>query len=191
MKLGEYASSEARALTVATKMPACYIVEPIGPRTVDRAYPLARACGCALTLGEWQAWCQALVLARACDEAIGDGALVAREAQGYVKGLCVYSTRDVSPYGRLLDVPIFVVVSAADPQGVTAELVGALRSKCERSGCSGIRFWPMRPDAWTRRQSPEADGRTDHKLFLRPLASAAEMEAVVSARTYGTAAAID
>ena len=170
-----------------------YIVEPIGPRTIDRAYPLARACGWPLTLLEWQAFCRSLRSATARDEAVGDGgrALVARNAQGYVKGLCIYSTRDDSPHGRLLDVPIFVVVSAVDPQSVAAQLVGALRSECERSECSGIRFWPMRPDAWMGQQSPEAVGRTDHQLFLRPLASAAEMEGVVSARTFRAAGAID
>src|SRR5271169_3723082 len=113
-------------------MSGCYIVEPIGPRTVGPAYLLARACGCALTLREWRALCQSLGSAPACDEGRGNGAraLVARNAQGYVKGLCICSITDDSPCGRLLDVSIFVVVSAADPQRVTAELVGALRSEC-------------------------------------------------------------
>jgi hypothetical protein len=141
-----------------------YIVEPIGPRTNDRAYLPVRACGFALTLSEWRA------------QANGARAFVARNAQGYVKGLCIYSIRNDSRYGRLLDVPIFAVASAADPQIVTAVLVAALRSECERSRCPGIRSWPMTPDAWTRRQSPEAVG-TGHRLFLRPLASVAEIAA--------------
>jgi hypothetical protein len=170
-----------------------YIVESIGPRTIDPAYPLARASGCALTLREWQALCQGLILAPARGESVGDTkrALVARDPQGYVRGLCIYSTGEHSPYGPLLDVPIFVVISAVDPHGVTGQLVRALRSECERSGCSGLRLWPMRPDAWRSRQSLDAVGRTDHKLFLRPLASAAEMEKAVSARRFGSPGAID
>ncbi len=174
-------------------MSGSYIVEPIGPRTVDPAYLLARACGYALRLGEWQALCQSLGSAPAGDEGRGNGAraLVARNAQGYLKGLCIYSITDDSPCGRLLDVPILVVVSAADPQRVTAQLVGALRSECEQSDCAGVRFWPMRPDAWTRRQSLEAIGRGDRELFLRPLASAEEIERILNAHTFGTAGAID
>jgi hypothetical protein len=174
-------------------MSACYIVEPIGPPTIDRAYPLARACGYALTLREWQALCQRLTSAQAGDESIRDGkrALVARDPQGYVKGLSIYATRADSRYGRLFDVPIFVVVSAVDPHGVTTQLVRALRSECEQSNCSGIRFWPMRADAWMGRQSLDAIGRTDHRLFLRPLASVTAMEEAVSARTFGSPGAMD
>jgi hypothetical protein len=174
-------------------MSAFYIVEPIGARTIDRAYPLAKACGCALTLREWQALLQAHTVAPARDESVDDRkrTLVARDPQGYVKGLSIYSTMDDSPYGRLIDVPILIVVSGVDPQGVTTELVRALRSECERSGCSGIRFWPMRPEAWMGRQSLDAIGRLDARLFLRPLVSAAEMEEAVSAHIFGSRAAID
>jgi hypothetical protein len=158
-------------------MSGCYIVEPIGPRTVDRAYPLASACGYALTLGEWQAFCLSLGSAPAWDGEAGNSAraLVASDRRGYVKGLCVYSIKDDSAHGRLLEVPIFVVASAADAEGVARELVGVLLSKCDRSVCSGVRFWPVGPDSWKRRQTPEAMGRTDHKLFLRPLPNAAEI----------------
>ncbi len=68
------------------------------------------------------------------------------------------------------------MASAADGEGVTAELVGFLRSECDKSICSGIRFWTMKPEAWARRLPPKAIGRSDHGLFLRSLASAAEME---------------
>jgi hypothetical protein len=158
-------------------MSAPYIVEPIGPRTMDRAYPLAKASGCTLTLSEWQAFCRSLRPAPFCDQAAGDSerALVARNFEGYVKGLCFYSITDDSPYGRLLDVPIFVVASAADAEGVATELARALASKCDRSVSSGIRFWPVSPNSWTRRQTPEAVRRADLRLFLRPLPGAAEI----------------
>jgi len=171
-------------------MSPCYLVEPIAPQTVDRAYALAKACGCALTLREWRLFCQALVPASAWDETAGerDHALTARDVRGYVKGLCVYSIANDPSYGRLLDVPIFVVGSAADSQGVTRELVGALRSECGGTACSGIRFWPLAHDAWMRRRRRQAFGRRDQTLFLRPLASVAEMAGAVGARTFKAAA---
>jgi hypothetical protein len=174
-------------------MSAFYVVEPIAARTIDRAYPLARACGCALSLREWQALLQAHTVAPARDESVDDRkrTLVARDPHRYVRGLCIYSTNKESSYGRLIDIPILIVVSAVDSQGVTTELVRALRSECERSGCSGIRFWPMSPEAWMGRQSLDAIGRTDHRLFLRPLPSAAEIEAAVSARKFGDPGAMD
>ncbi len=160
-----------------------YVVESISPRTIDSAYPLARACGYALRLGEWRAFCQPLGSAPLRDETgsnNGERAVIARDPQGYVKGLCVYSIKEHSPYGRVLDVPIFVVASAADAEGVATELAAVLLSKCDWSACSGIRFWPIGPDSWKRRQTPEALARTDHRLFMRPLPSAAEMGRALS-----------
>jgi hypothetical protein len=160
-----------------------YIVEPIGPRTIDHAYPLARACGYAPTLGQWRAFCQSLESAPLRDEAAGNNserAVVARNPQGYVKGLCVYSIKEHLPYGRLLDVPIFIVASAADGEGVATELAAVLLSRCDWSVCSGIRFWPIGSDSWKSRQTPEAIARADHRLFMRPLPSAAEMGRALS-----------
>lgn len=181
MLRSECAYAEGRALSMSTKM--SYVVEPIGPRTIDHAYPLARACGYGLTLGQWRAFCQSLGSPPLRDEAAGNNserAVVARDPQGYVKGLCVYSIREHLPYGRLLDVPIFVVASAADAEGVATELAAALLSRCDWLVCSGIRFWPIGPDSWKRRQTPEAVARTDHRLFMRPLPSAAEMGRALS-----------
>jgi len=158
-------------------MSPVYIVEPVGPQTIDRAYPLARALDCALTLSEWRAFCQSLGSVPLRGETAGDSehAIVALDSRGYVKGLCVHLIRDDPSYGVLIDVPIFVVASAADAEGVAGDLAGVLLSKCNRSDCSGIRFWPIRPDSWKRWRTPEAAERTRSRLFLRPLPSAAEM----------------
>jgi hypothetical protein len=165
----------------ATTMSA-YSVEPIGPRTIDLAYPLVRACGCALMLREWRAYCQAFEPAPHRGETAGESerALVARDAHGYVKGFCTYSITNDPRRGRLLQVPIFAIASAADGEGVASDLIGALVSQCDRSVCSGMRFWPMAADSWKRRQTADAVGPTPDRLFLRPLPGAAEIARAVS-----------
>jgi hypothetical protein len=88
-------------------MPPSYLIEPIGPETIERAFPVvnaviptpseqewARSCHCS---GVAEGWCAAR---REREEIV-----VARNAKGYVKGLCMYVIRDHASYGRLIDVP--------------------------------------------------------------------------------------
>jgi hypothetical protein len=110
---------------------------------------------------------------------------------GYVKGLCVYAIRDHASYGRVVDVPLFVAASVADGEGVTAELLDFLRTKCDRSVCSGIRFWAMNTATWGRRLRPEHIARTDHGLFLPALTSVAGIEKALLAQGLDAAEAID
>ena len=123
-------------------MSRSYVVEPIGPETTARAYPLIRAVVPGLAEHEW---------AQINRPHGGDGGrpatdcereevIVARNSEGYVKGLCIYAVRDHATYGRLIDVPFFIVASAADGEGVTAVLIYFLRGKCDQFVCSGIRF---------------------------------------------------
>jgi hypothetical protein len=174
-------------------MSASYVIEPISEKTIDRAYPLAKVIGPAFTLNEWREFCRAVELPRVRSEAPVDSEeiAVALNAQGYVKGLCIYSIRDHTTYGRLLDVSFFVAASAGDGEGVAAEVLDFLRSKCDQSVCSGIRFWTVGPDTWDRRLDPDHIRRTDHGVFMPALASAADIEKALCAHTIGPARAID
>jgi len=168
-----------------------YTIEPIGPRTIDRAYPLAQTVVPALSQHEWRQCCHLNGLSSFDPEAEREEIVVARNADGYVKGLCVYAIRDHASYGRVVDVPLFVAASAADGEGVTAELLDFLRTKCDRSVCSGIRFWAMDTEMWGRRLRPEDIARTDHGLFLPALTSVAGIEKALLAQGLGAAEAID
>jgi hypothetical protein len=159
-------------------MSGSYVIEQIGPETIDRAYALARTIAENLRLDEWRQFCRSLESSSAKRE-IGDEReeiVVARNAEGYVKGFSIFAIRDHTTYGRLLDVPVFVVASAADREGVAAELLNFLRAKCAKSVCSGIRFWTMSPRTWAERLRPEHIARSDHGLFMTALASDAEIE---------------
>ncbi len=107
--------------------------------------------------------------------------VVASNVGRYVKGLCIHAVREHATYGQLLDIPLLVVASAADPEGVMAELVDFLRGKRDLSGCRGMRFWTPGGETWVRRLDPEYIARADHGLFMPASASAAEVEAALLA----------
>ena len=170
-------------------MSPSYVVEPIGPETIDRAYPLAQAVIPALSMYEWWQFCRSPDFAEGRAETVGEREDVARNAKGYVKGLCIYAIREHATYGRLIDVPFFIASSAADAEGVTKELINFLRGKCDQSVCSGIRFWTMDRETWVRRLRSDHIARSDHGLFLPALASAAGI--MLRAHGLSVAQAID
>lgn len=169
-------------------MSTSYVIESVGSKTIDRAYPLVKLVGPTLTLHEWREFCQDHAAPR-IHEAPGDKEeiVVALNKQGYVKGLCIYTVRDHGTYGRLLDVPFFVAASAADAEGVVAELLAFLHAECNQSVCSGIRFWTMGPETWSLRSRPEYIQRTDHGLFMPALSSVAGIEKALCTHTIGDA----
>jgi hypothetical protein len=164
-----------------------YVIRPISSKTIDQAYPLAKVLEPSLTRREWRELCLAqnpLALREA------EKVIIALNARGYVKGLCVYCVRDHPTYGRLLDIPLFIVASAADAEGAAEDFLNFLRKVCDASVCSGIRFWTLSPDAWRRRFDPEEIGRSDHGLFMPALPSVAEFEKALRVRAIGGAETI-
>ena len=174
-------------------MSPSYVVEPIGPETIDRAYPLAQAVTPALSIYEWWQFCRPPDFAEGCPSTVGEReeVVVARNAKGYVKGLCICATREHATYGRLIDVPFFIASSAADAEGVTKELINFLRGKCDQSVCSGIRFWTMDRETWAHRLRGDHIARSDLGLFLPALMSTGGIMKALRAQPLSVAQAID
>jgi len=174
-------------------MSPSYFVEPIGPETIDRAYPLAQAVIQALSKHEWWQFCRSPDFAEGSPPTIGEReeVIVARNAKGYVKDLCIHAIREHATYGRLIDVPFFIASSAADREGVTGELINFLRGKCDQSICSGIRFWTVDRETWAHRLRPDHITRSDHGLFIPALASAAGIMKALRAHCLSASQAID
>ena len=140
--------------------------------------------GCAaLELEDWRRYCRKLAIPIAGAEPATEKeeAVLAINSQGYVKGLCLYSIRDHWIYGRLLDVPVFVVASAADAEAVGAQLAQFLQRTRDWFVCSGGRFWTMGAETWSRRRNEDDIRRTDHGLFMPAIESIAEIENALSA----------
>jgi hypothetical protein len=174
-------------------MSPSYFVEPIGPETIDRAYPLAQAVIPVLSINEWWQFCRSPDFAEGRSETVGEReeVVVARNAKGYVKGLCIYAIREHATYGRLIDVPFFIASSAADGEGVAGELIKFLRGKCDQSICSGIRFWIMDRETWAHRSRQDQIARSDHGLFLPALASTVGIMKALCAHGHSVGQAID
>lgn len=173
-------------------MSPSYVIEQIGPNTIDRAYPLARIMTAALQPDDWRQFCHSFASWNAKRELAGEREeiVVARNAEGYVKGLCIYAIREHATYGRLVDVPFFVVASAADGEGVASAFLDFLLAKCDKSVSSGIRIWSMTPETWSLRLRPEQIARSDHGLFMPALASPGEIGGALCAHCIGNVEAI-
>ena len=88
-------------------MPPIYLIEPIGPETIESAYRLANAVIPTLSKYEWlqSCHCSSVPEGHCAARREREEIVVARNIQGYVKGLCMYAIRDHATYGRLIDVP--------------------------------------------------------------------------------------
>jgi len=113
------------------EMSPSYFVEPIGPETIDRAYPLAQVVIAALSKQEWWQFCRSPDFAEGRPSTVceREEVVVVHNAKGHIKGLCIYAIREHATYGRLIDVPFFVASSAADAEGVAKELINFLRGQ--------------------------------------------------------------
>jgi hypothetical protein len=153
-------------------MPPSYLIEPISPETMEMAFPLANTVIPTLSKYEWiqSCHCSSVAEGGCAARREREDIAVARNAKGYVKGLCMYAIRDHRAYGRVVDVPLFFAFSAADGEGVVEELINFLIGNRDKSVCSGIRFWEMNRETWDDRHSPSYIERIDHGLFLPALA---------------------
>jgi hypothetical protein len=185
--------NRAPSARTGVAMGKSYSIEPITFGAADRAYPLIRAVAPTVALEEWRQFCHSAASPPAADERESkrEQAVLAIDSRKHIKGLCVYSIREHWFYGRLLDVPIFIAASAADAQGVGAELLQFLQAVGNRSVCSGARFWTMGAEAWSRRLGEEEIRRTDHGVFVPALANFAQMENADSALMRAGLALID
>jgi hypothetical protein len=120
-------------------MERAYKIAPITAAQVDAGYLLVSPLDRGLDVARWRSYCG--------EVASGPGAEVGRQQivvatnpRGYVQGLCVHAVVKHPVQGAILDVPVFVVASAADELGVAAALFGELCAVAERLDCAAIRI---------------------------------------------------
>lgn len=106
-------------------MAAAYSIRPIAGDDVDGAFVLARL---SMPSSDLEGWRERVDRSRAIP---AEEITVAVNHPGYVQGLAISR---VLPDG-VLEVPTFVVVSAADAPGVGLELFGYLRARAALAGC--------------------------------------------------------
>jgi hypothetical protein len=120
-------------------MQRAYTTARIRTEQVDAAHLLVSPLDPLLDLVRWRSY---------CDEAASDGGTAARRQQivvvanprGYLQGLCVHAVVTHPVQGAILDVPVFVVASAADEIGVAEALFRELCIVAGRLNCAAIRI---------------------------------------------------
>lgn len=114
-------------------MAGIYSIERVSGEDITRAFPLLSGVAPQLDLERWRAYCEGRDPA-----AKGQTAFVARNAAGYVQGLCAFTKVNHLRYGAVVEVPVFLVASVADPRGVADDLLEALSAVCRRENCAGV-----------------------------------------------------
>ena len=120
-----------------------YTVRAISTAEIDQAYVLARLADPDIGLEEWREFCVMPSGAGLSSAASLRRVLIAQGPRGYVHGVCVLEF----PGGAgAVNIPTFVVGSAADPDGVAVALLRALVALCRETDCRRLRIWLPRGD---------------------------------------------
>jgi GNAT superfamily N-acetyltransferase len=111
-----------------------YRVIPLRPDDASRTFPLIEPVICGLTLDQWRAYCSEL------ERSTERRAFVAADPVGYARGLFIARRPREKDGIDTLDVPVFVVASAADAAGVTSALMDRLRAVARSDGLASLRI---------------------------------------------------
>lgn len=139
-------------------MQPSYQVSQITAAQIDPAFLLVGPVVPKLGLDGWRDFCRH-VLAYARQAAGQDHIVVAANRRGYVQGLGVYAVRSHPLHGRMLDVSLFVVASAADEGGVAGDLLSYLKAIARSETCDVLRIWSLEQEDGSSRlkgSAPEA-----------------------------------
>lgn len=134
-------------------------IGPLQADQIERAYVVIQAAMPALPYSSWH-------------DAVGDPYhrrrfVAAADVNGYVRGLYLARTEEHPIAGRLLDVPIFIVISPIEEERIAEELFEHIECRAIASGCKYLRFWAVTSDNWKRLADPAFKNRWDHGLMYR------------------------
>lgn len=117
-------------------MEGAYTIAGMKPEQVDAAYLLVEAVNLPPDIESWRAYCDAAGRSAGAPPDLR----VATNPRGHVKGLCLCRQARHAVHGAILDVPIFVVASAADEPGVASAMVDDLCALAGRLDCAAVRI---------------------------------------------------
>lgn len=139
-------------------MHRAYHVEPLDAKDVDRAFLVIETVARSLLMKDWKQFCAGL------DSAAWSGqrrVWIAKNDSGILRGVAVGRLEEHLALGRILDIPLFAAVSAADDRGVSRALIDYLSRLARAAACRSIRFWTMSGDNWQRKDLVEEIARSD------------------------------
>jgi hypothetical protein len=120
-------------------MQSAYTTARIMTEQVDAAHLLVGPLAPQADIDCWRSYCED-VISGAGTAGGRHEIIVASNPRGHLQGLCVRAVVRHPVQGVILDVPVFVVASAADEMGVAAALLCDLRLAAGRLDCAAIRI---------------------------------------------------
>lgn len=128
-------------------MAMAYLVGRIKRHQIDLAYRLIEAVDYPVGLDQWRSFCDRQFNRRYISSTLGD-VITVENTLGYIQGVSIaYPGNDLN-YGHILDVPVFVVATAADTAGVSNALLGHLMVMARADSCRFIVVSTTDPSAW-------------------------------------------
>ncbi|EHK78931.1 hypothetical protein SM0020_05782 [Sinorhizobium meliloti CCNWSX0020] len=130
-------------------MAVAYFVGPIKRQQVDKTYRLIEAAGYNVDFRAWRDLC-AMAFARNWPAPFAEEVITAENPLGYVAGVCIMRPVHDRMYGRVLEVPVFIVVSAGGTRAASNSLLGFLSATARNKNCGFIRVMSHEPEKWPR-----------------------------------------
>lgn len=132
-------------------------VSTLTPRDITRAYTLMERVMPGLDLEQWIA-ATATIAPRAAW-------FVAKDNDGYVRGICHVAVRGEGDLRRQLEVPLIITVSLTESQEMEDALYSAARAFGVRQSCVRVHVWTAIPSSWTVLVDYLDHGPWDHGLI--------------------------
>ena len=113
-------------------MDLAYQVADLTTPEIDRAFPLAEAAKLATDLNEWRLYCQSII-DRHDQPDTAERLIVCANGRGYFKALCMTRLTQTED-GSVLDVPVHIIATIADENGVRQALQEGLLALAQKTG---------------------------------------------------------
>lgn len=118
-------------------MDPAYHVAQMTAREIDLAFPLASIARLSTDLAQWRNYCEKIITNQASPDA-REHLMVCANARGYLKALCLARLSETEE-GSVVEVPVQVIATVVDEDGVREALENSVRELASRTG-SAIRF---------------------------------------------------
>jgi hypothetical protein len=134
-------------------------ISRMNSRDISRAYALIERAMPGLELGQWAALTASMDLRKAW--------FVAKDGEGYVRGLCHVAVRGEGDRRRQLEVPLLVAAGLLDSREIERGLLDAAKAHAVAQECSLIHIWTAIPANWATLIDYLEHGPWDHGLILK------------------------
>ncbi len=136
-----------------------YEIGPLQANQIERAYVVVQAAMPGLAWDRWRATVGSVFERHRFT--------VATDPNGYVRGLCLARMFEHPIAGRVLDIPIFIVISPIDEDRIAQDLFALMKRRAVSSHCSHMRFWTLASENWEHLTDEAFRNRWDHGLVYR------------------------